>query len=411
MTLRIALIYDLPYPFHPGGAERRFWELARRLTLRGHDVSLLTMKMWTGPDTLVVDGVRCIGVSPGIEPFTASGSRSLLQPFVFARHLYRYLRRHRFDLIDCAEMPYLGAIATRWAIRGFETSLVITWHEARGVRGWTKYNGWKGAIAASFEWVVSRLATNNIAISDLTATRCASILRLKDMAIVGCGVDTTRTQPPPARSRRLLHVGRLVRHKQVDWAIHVLHSISEEFPETELNIVGVGYAEPDLRALSHRLGLNDRVRFLGNIDDEALQREYAEARLLLLPSSQEGFGMVIIEAMAAGTPVIALDTLDSAARLVITDGVDGLLVRSPLEMATAAKRLLNDDVLWQLLADGARRSAQRYDWETAVLPALEACYLSARAAAVGKSALFDACRPTGGTADTEATSNSMSDHD
>ena len=194
------------------------------------------------------------------------------------------------------------------------------------------------------------------------------------MEVVGCGVDAKPAGSVAPRADQILHVGRLVRHKQVEWAIEAVSDISRDIPGYSLRIVGAGYAESDLRALVTRLGLGGRVSFSGNVDDMTLRQEYEHSRALLFPSTQEGFGMVLIEAMAAGTPAIALDAPNSAAGTIVSDGRDGLLVRSKSEMTQALRKLLTDPALWQRLSEGALASARKHDWDTAVVPALEAYY-------------------------------------
>ena len=373
--MKIAIIYDLPYPYYLGGAQRRFWELARHLAARGHTPSLVCMQMWEGPPELYREGVRYAGACPFRSPFNARGNRSMIQPLLFTWHVYRYLRREPFDLIDCAEMPYLTALAARVAIRGRATKLAVTWHEARGVKGWVAYTGWAGLIAAFFERLLGRLSRHNIAISEDTAERCRRILGIGHMAVVPCGVDVTAAQslPPGPRIDQILHVGRLVRHKQAAWAIEAFAALQQNRPDCLLKIIGTGYLKADLVALAEGLGLDDRVRFVDGVSEEELWQEYARSQVLLFPSSQEGFGMVLVEAMATGTPVVALDAPNSAAGTILTTGVDGVLVRSQDEMTAALQGLLTDAGLWQSISAGARATARKYDW-TPIVDNLERFY-------------------------------------
>lgn len=374
-SMNIGIVYDVLYPFHMGGAERRFYEIARRLALRGHKVTMLGMKQWVGPERLVRDGVQYVGVSEAVAPFRPTGGRSLREPLIFARGLRRHLARERYDLLDCGEMPYLAA-CTALEIVPLTTRVVITWHEARGWRGWWQYQGLLGLVAAVWERRLACRARFNVAISDFTADRCRRILRMSRPTVVGCGVTVPSTPPLPLAHRpfQLLHVGRLVPHKQVEWSLRVAARWTTPHPEYRLVIIGTGPNESVLRALARRLGISDRVRFAGAVDEATLQQEYARSRVLLFPSRQEGFGMVALEAMAAGTPVIGLDAPSSAVPHLIRSGENGFLVRSEAEMFDRLQQILEDVALGERLSAGAYRTATVHDWDRAIVPAAERFY-------------------------------------
>ena len=105
-----------------------------------------------------------------------------------------------------------------------------------------------------------------------------------------------------------------------------------------------------------------------------LLREYAESKVFVLPSEQEGFGIVLVEAMAAGTPVIARDAANSAASSLVRHEENGLLVKDTNDMALALERLLSSDALYDSLVSGGLETAAKYDWSDALTPELEALY-------------------------------------
>jgi glycosyltransferase involved in cell wall biosynthesis len=129
-----------------------------------------------------------------------------------------------------------------------------------------------------------------------------------------------------------------------------------------VRIVGDGPEVRRLRRLANVLSITDRVDFLGRIDDQALAREYAGARCFCHPSVQEAFGIVVVEAMAAGLPVVAARA--AALPEIVQDGVTGLLVepRDPATIAAALAQLLDDvELRASMGAAGRRRAAQ---WST-----------------------------------------------
>ncbi len=165
----------------------------------------------------------------------------------------------------------------------------------------------------------------------------------------------------PADAPLLLALGRLHPVKAHDIAIQAL----AEIPGAWLWIAGTGALEAELKALAEKLGVADRVRFLGWRDDAAAL--YAAADLCLFPSRYEPLGNVVIQAWAHGLPVVAAASKGPAA--LIVDGEDGVLV--PIDdapaLALAAKRLLADPVRRAAMAEaGKRRVSQEFSRESVV---------------------------------------------
>lgn len=372
--MKIAIVYDVMYPYGLGGGEKRNWEVARRLARRGHEVWLVTVQMWDGATEFEREGVHCVGVCRWKPGLSVGGKRSFWQPLYFARHLFSYLRRSEFDLVDCGNFPYLSCLAARAAIQFRRTRLVITWYEARGWRRWTEHRGRAiGVLAGLFELWIARLTAFNVAISSLTAEHARKFLGVKRMTIVPCGVDVAAISSCACCSKenQVLYVGRLTRYKRVDMLIDSFARITGQFPEHKLKIVGRGYERENLEALAARLGLSGKVIFCDGLSEEQLHQEYVKSCVFVLPSEQEGFGIVLLEAMAAGTPLIALKAPHSAAGCLITHGSNGLLAANAEEMAGALVSLLADDALRNRLSAAGRETARQHDWDGAIVPAVE----------------------------------------
>jgi glycosyltransferase involved in cell wall biosynthesis len=169
--------------------------------------------------------------------------------------------------------------------------------------------------------------------------------------VIPFGIDQTRWEtvppPPPGAAPRAIFIGRLVAYKGLDILLRAL----ERVPELRLDIVGSGPEGPRLRTLAQALEITDRVRWYGEHPDEDLPRRMADADFLVLPSVtvEEMFGLVVLEAMAAGRPVITT-ALPSAVREVNVPGVTGLEV--PLRDVPALAQALET-----LGRDAARRRA------------------------------------------------------
>lgn len=364
--MNIAFVYDCVYPFSYGGGEKRHWEIARRLSARGHSVTLLGQKWWEGPDTLSREGVTIVGVAPNRPLFTPSGRRSFAQPFFFALHLFRYLRRHRFDVVECANFPYLSCIAARLAAP--RTPLAISWFEVRGLRGWLRYNGPSGIVAAFFEALCMRLTRRHSAISPLTSSRIR-----RSVPVIPCGVDTALFRadlPRPPHS--ILYVGRLVPHKRLDMLLDAAAALLPDFPDLSLTLIGDGSAKPALLAQAQALGLDSRLRIDDtHPSDDAVRAAYLSSSVFVLPSEQEGFGIVLVEAMAAATPPVVRVAPDSASSALVVPGQTGLHFSTLPELVDALRTLLADPALARRIGLAAREASRPYDW-AAVASSLEA---------------------------------------
>lgn len=182
--------------------------------------------------------------------------------------------------------------------------------------------------------------------------------------VIPFGIDETRWEmvppPPPGAAPRALFIGRLAAYKGIDVLLRALELV----PELRLDVVGVGPEGPRLRTLAQALAVTDRVRWYGEYPDEDLPRRMADADFLVLPSVTvaEMFGLVLLEAMAAGRPVVTT-ALPSAVREVNVPGVTGLEVplRDPQALADAMSMLVHDpDLRHRLGAAGRERVLQHF---------------------------------------------------
>jgi D-inositol-3-phosphate glycosyltransferase len=206
--------------------------------------------------------------------------------------------------------------------------------------------------------------------------------RPKRIAVIPPGVDVTRFQPTEKEQLRrslgferchlLLFVGRIEPLKAVDSVLEALAILKQQDPKLYADlcfaIVGGNPAakDPDveaLKALTHALGIEDAVRFLGAKDREELPLYYAAATAVLMPSEYESFGMAALEAMASGTPVIASNV--GGLSYVVRDGETGfhVPVRDARAIANRVRELLGDAATRERFARNAVRAAQSYAWD------------------------------------------------
>ncbi|NNG16242.1 MAG: glycosyltransferase family 4 protein [Gemmatimonadales bacterium] len=179
---------------------------------------------------------------------------------------------------------------------------------------------------------------------------------------------------------RLLFVGRLVERKGAHVAIEALEVLKRKGREAHLTVVGDGPERDRLEALADQKGVSPQVDFQGTVPAESVAHAFAKTDVFLMPAvtdwkgEQEGFGLVLVEAMMSGVPVVASES--GGIPDVVTDGETGLLVpeHDPEGLAGAIERLLSDSALGRRLARAAAKEVRRRFAPEAIARRFEAVY-------------------------------------
>ena len=315
------------------------------LSLHSRYAPLRKLPLSETVDGLVVHRPR-YRVWPGLgQRGTAARLAAALLPLLKAIR-----RRFAFDVIDAEFFWPDGPAAMRFA-------------EALGVPFSVKARGadihlW-GTQAGIGEQIVAagRAAGGLLAVSGaLKADMAALGMPERKIAVHHTGIDLDRFRPAPGKQpgRRLITVGHLIARKGQALAIAAL----ADLPGASLTVVGDGPERGRLEALARRLGLAERVRFLGARPHAALPALLAEADVLVLPTASEGLANVWVEALACGVPVVTSDV--GGARDVIDRPEAGRLVpREPEAIAAAVRELLADPPD----PDKVRESTEKFSWE------------------------------------------------
>lgn len=192
-------------------------------------------------------------------------------------------------------------------------------------------------------------------------------VRADEISLVPNGVDLARftpagDDPDPAR---VLFVGRLVPQKGVDVLIRAFGAVLRRRPDARLVIAGDGQQRLYLERLARFLGVRDRVDFLGWQPPDRLPALYRAATVTAVPSLYEPFGLVALEAMASGRPVVVARVGGLAE--IVEDGRGGFTVEpgDDLDLASRLAALLSDTSLARSVGAAARRRAEQYDWAAA----------------------------------------------
>ena len=363
--MKIAFVYDAVYPYVKGGAEKRIYELSLSLVKSGHEVHIFGMKYWAGPDVFEKKGVIYHGVCRPKKLYV-NGRRSLFQALWFSVFLFVPLLRKKADVIDCQAFPYFP-IFTSFLVSVLKKSqLIVTWHEFWGDY-WYEYIGFFGVFGKFTERICAVLSKNKIAVSNLTADRLKKRKSLlqnskNSVCVVPNGVDINRISgvKPSAESCDILFAGRLIASKNVDLILRSLVLVKNKLPFVKAVIIGDGPEINSLKSLSAELDISQNVSFKGFLQDELLVfSAMKSAKVFALPSTREGFGIVAIEAMACGIPVVTVRGESNAAASLIKDGEDGIITDPDPESFSEGilTAILNKDQM----GDKALTAAKRYD--------------------------------------------------
>jgi len=338
--------------YHPvlGGIENHLRWLAEAQAARGHDVTVLvTNPAGMQTTTSQENGVRVIRAARLAT--VASTPISLAMPAI--------LRGQRPDIVHL-HFPYPLGEVSQWLLRRGRAS-VMTYH-SDVVR--------QAGFLRLYGPLLRRVLRQMDRILPTSEPYIQSSPWLRPLAnkctVVPLSIDVERfASPQPARVRTirrryagpiLLFVGRLRYYKGLDYLLRAMKRI-----DATLLIVGAGPEAARLGAMSYEAGLAKRVHFLGDVSDEALPAYYQAADVFVLPSSHrsEAFGIVLLEAMAAGAPLITTE-LGTGTSWVNQNGVTGLVVppRDPEALANAIDRLLSDASMREEMGRRAQERAR-----------------------------------------------------
>ncbi len=356
--MKIAFVYDAVYPYIKGGGEKRIYEISRRLVRRGHEVHLFGIKWWEGSDVIEREGVFIHGVC-SVKGLYKGEKRSIGEALYFGAMVLRPLMRERFDVIDAGNFPYFPSFSCKIASIIKKTPLVITWHEV-WEDYWYEYLGRKGFFGRVIERLSARLPISHIAVSSLTKNGLRSIGVPEDkITVIPNGIDFEyiRKISKSEEACDVLFAGRLIKDKNVD----VLIDSISKMKNTTLCIIGDGPEKERLAARAEGLNLGGRIQFLGSMDYEEVMARMKSAGVFVLPSTREGFGIVLLEAMAAGLSVISVKAKKSAASEIV-DGDNGILCEMN-ELKENIEKVLGDEGLREGRISKGFETARGFDWD------------------------------------------------
>jgi glycosyltransferase involved in cell wall biosynthesis len=345
--VRVCIVYDHVFPETVGGLERWLRDLSVRLAAEGHEVTYATMRHWQDGRPPELPGVRLVGLTDPGDVYS-EGRRNLLPPLRFGWAVARFLARHgrSFDVVHLGSFPFFpvlvaGTLRRRGGYR-IETEWVEVWTRSY----WRRY---AGVLVGNAGWLVQRLCIG-------MQQRAYCFSRLHATRLVAEGYEGTPTllpgiyagpvEPSPADAvdpGLVVYAGRHVREKRLGALVHGFALARERRPDLRLELYGDGPARPRVTALVADLGLTSCVDLPGRRPEAEVGAALARAACLATASEREGYGLVVVEAAARGTPSVVVAGPENAATELVEERVNGAIApdASPEAIADALVRVVS----------------------------------------------------------------------
>lgn len=320
------ILYIHPHFTYPGGATKFVLETANRLAQKGLKVGILTLfadraivSKYRHARLYCIDGplpntfshwIKFLALVTRIEQAISRLKPDILVPHVFPANYWGFMYKRRHKDINCI-----------WYCQE-PSAFVHNMNVIVGLKGAIKY----AALLSNpiFQFVDRKLvnyADTIIANSYCTAEAVRKIYH-RPAIVAYPGVDTSEYVPAKQKREFVFTLGRLTKFKRIDLVIKALALLNKRGIKIPLIIGGDGEEKANLMKLARKVGVSQLVEFIGRLSDEQASEYLAMARFVVFPTTNEPFGLVPLEAMACGTPVIVSNS--GGPKETVVEGKTGL---------------------------------------------------------------------------------------
>lgn len=292
----------------------------------------------------------------------------LVLPFILAELLYaiRIVRKENIDLIHAHWIIPQGLVAVLAATLAKKRPAILV--TAHGADVYTR----KSTLNSSIKRFILNHCHHLTVVSQAMAISVRQLKAKCDIDIIPMGTDLTATFVPDNSKKhdsQLIFVGRLVEKKGVEYLIDGFKKLLSKYPHLSLVIVGHGPEKEPLQEQARTLGILEKVKFIGGLPQAELPAYLQQSTIAIFPfiqagdGDQEGFGLVLVEAMGCGCATIATDL--PAVKDIIRDRITGMFIREKNsdDIFSTASELLDDPVLRKKLSISGRKHVEdSFDW-------------------------------------------------
>ena len=385
-------IFMLSWEYPPriiGGLSRHVEGLSRSLASMGHEVHVITLD-FPGAAYEEETGSLYVHRVPVALPAPSFHTWVLLFNHFFEKRVGQLVKQFGApDIVHIHDwLTVSSGVAAKHLLR---VPLVMTFHSTEASRS-SHSPSPESAMVEGLEWWGSFEAARVIAVSGWMKTEVASLFKTPPgkVAEIPNAVDPQKFEVEvDSRAVRqkwkindgeklITAAGRLTAQKGFDDLIRAYPSIRRSVPGSRMLVVGDGYMRGDLESLAEQEHVRDGIIFAGFISEADLVGVLKSSDVVVVPSRFEPFGIIALEAMAAGAPVV-VSRVGGLAEIV-EDLVDGIEVEpnNPAAIAEATVRVLSDRALASRLAEKGREKARAYSWGSAAKKTLETYHEAAQ---------------------------------
>ncbi|MBI3190345.1 glycosyltransferase family 4 protein [archaeon] len=297
--MQICMLSELFYPYMLGGAERRYYEIARRLA-RKHEVTVYSLNLFGKKSSEIRENIeiRRVGFNHPMN------KRSLITLPSYFTALIRSLNSE-YDIIDANQ----GIASFSSVLKPLtKRPIVATFHDIYWNQWGKHFRLPYSGIGKTMEFIWSKTKYDAIiANSPETAKKLAGLGFGHDIEMIPSGLDTNLIDIIKVTKNKntVVYVGRLEKYKNVSSVLYAIARVKKSIPDIKLKVIGSGSEGTNLRNLAKKLSIN--VEFFGFVDERKKFEIIKSSNVLINPSFVEGLGLIALEAMACGCPVVVRD--------------------------------------------------------------------------------------------------------
>lgn len=341
MPRRAAVVYDCLFPLTTGGGERQYRAFAEELVERGVAVDYLTATQWTREPPAATFSV--VPVSPHLTLYSPDGVRRSQAAVAFAWGVFTGLvrRRRSYDAVIVSGLPVLNVFAARLALLGSRTKLIVDYLEVWRRPQWIEY---ARTVTGNIAWLLQRLAIALTPTATCHSQLSARRLRAEGMrrpilvspGLIDARLGSTVDAAPAATPPYVLYAGRHIPDKRVETLPAAVAEARRAIPDLRLVITGDGPSSDAVTAAVDAVDGRAWTDLPGFVPQEELDALMGGASTLVNPSRREGYGLVVVESAAHGTPVVLVADEGNAATELVVEGVNGFVAASAAPRALSA---------------------------------------------------------------------------
>lgn len=343
--MRVCIAYDCLFPWTVGGAERWYRNLAERLAQEGHEVTYVTRRQWPADAPPRLPGVRVVAISRDEPLYGPDGNRTISEPLRYGWGTLGHLLRHGrdYDVVHMASFPYFSVLAAAAARPWGGYRLVVDWHEVWSASYWHDYlGGVKGWVGHAIQRACARTPQRAFCFSRLHRDRLlAEGFRGEVTVLEGEYAGNLTAPRPNVATPVAVFAGRHIAEKRAAALVPAVMRARDAIPDLRGIVFGDGPRRGEVLAAIASHGAQGIVEAPGFVDAGRVDAALRDALCMVLPSSREGYGMVVVEAAARGTPSVVVAGEDNAAVELVAEGVNGTVAASAsaADLAAAIERV------------------------------------------------------------------------